>query len=247
MVPKIRTIHKLKPYLLQIIVLILICITIIIESVHFYIMEYLAGLYNDPSLHPFFAGLFFDFLKVLLLLVAFIGLVVIAFIGLVVNLFKKFKIYKNIGINFLLLGLSLGVFIGNRYVRMPGPPGATVFLRGFDKWVRKNVETAAIQEWLATIDDRYFSKDYYADTGSPNEFPKFIIDLNPKFISFGYSELDNTKIAKLSWGSGLLGEWGVIIGNSNMEMPKPGVEKISDSYWEYRRIIRPGVYIYDGG
>lgn len=239
MVPKIKTIHKLKPYLVQIIVLILICITIIIESVHFYIMEYFAGLYNDPSLHSFFAGLFFDFLKVPLLLVAFIGLAV--------NLFKKFKIYKNIGINFFLLGLSLGVFISNRYVRIPGPPGATVFLRGFDKWIRKNVETAAIQEWLATIDDRHFGKVYYADTGLPNEFPKFIINLNPQLISFGYSELDNTKIAKLSWGSGLLGEWGVIIGNSNMEMPKPDVEKISDSYWEYRKIIEPGVYIYDGG
>ena len=146
----------------------------------------------------------------------------------------------------LMVGFCVGWFLP--------PVGAVTFLQGFEKWVAENIGTAEIQSWMADADkdfwgdrpDNLDSKFYGLETELPDDLPPCFPSAKLQYLSFERSELDGSKIVRLEWG-GALGHWGVVIGDSNIKMPGPGVEKVSDSYWEYRRILKPGVYIYDGG
>lgn len=122
-------------------------------------------------------------------------------------------------------------------------PLARVFLKGYEKWVIKNVNINAIQQWLATEGVHYKDQRYRYDF--PKEFPAFLTEFKPKFIWFDTSNLDGVLYIEFGWGGGM-GSWGVRIGPPNMKIPQE-VSQVSESRIEYIRPIAPGVYIFDGG
>ena len=48
--------------------------------------------------------------------------------------------------------------------------------------------------------------------------------------------------ARLWWGSGFLGSWGLVVGHEEMETPESDLSR----YGEYRQEIDKGAYIWYG-
>ena len=216
---------------------------ILLDQLLFYADRYFAGRRNSPSALWCVFLLFSRASGALLLLFA---------AGLLVALaFKRDLGYKKTSFGIISFLLALFVFGASLVFWKIAPAGAQVFLKGFEKWVIKQVDVDSIQLWLQSADEKHWESGHCYGMSPivkaiPEEFPNFLKDFNPQYLRFEQSKLDGKKIIRFEWG-GPLGHWGIVIGDPNMKMPEPGVEKISDSYWEYRRIIGPGVYIYDGG
>jgi hypothetical protein len=146
--------------------------------------------------------------------------------------------------------LIIGMLVG--FICPIFEPGAMTFLRGFERWTERNVDTIAIQRWMADANDNYwdsrhwYGKSYPAKEVIPEEFPDFLKDFNPQYLWLERSELDGTKIIRFEWG-GALGHWGIVIGDPSMKMPELTEESYSKSVVEFRRILKPGVYVYGRG
>ncbi len=216
---------------------------ILLDQLFSYADFYFAGRRNSPSALWCVFFLFSRAGAVLLLLFA---------AGLLVALaFKRDLGYKKTSFGIISFLLALFVFGASFGFWKIAPAGAQVFLKGFEKWVIKQVDVDSIQLWLQSADEAHWESGYWygmppAEKPIPGELPNFLEDFNPQYLWFEHSKIDGKKIIRFEWG-GPPSHWGIVIGDPNMKMPEPGVEKISESYWEYRRIIGPGVYIYDGG
>jgi len=71
-------------------------------------------------------------------------------------------------------------------------------------------------------------------------------NFQPKYIFFNNQESERGKCIEFGWGGGL-SYWGIVIGSPSIEVQQDGVTKRSKSYKEFRRSIKPGVYIFEGG
>jgi hypothetical protein len=116
------------------------------------------------------------------------------------------------------------------------------FLLGFGGWVAKNVDTTAIQEWLATEGHKYSSNTYYYPGKFPAEFPKYLVDFDPSWIMIG-AEREGEVTADFHWGSALAGHWDIVVGPPTMQMPKSGRVGLGNGYEQFRRPVKPGVYV----
>ena len=123
-------------------------------------------------------------------------------------------------------------------------PLAPVFLKGYEKWVTKNMNTDAIKQWLAKEGDHYKGQQYIDEF--PKEFPVFLTKFKPHYIYFDTSKFDGTIYIEFEWGGGMA-HWGVRIGPPNMKIPQEEESMIRKSTVEFRRIIAPGVYIFERG
>jgi len=129
---------------------------------------------------------------------------------------------------------------------MIGTPLAVHFLRGFEQWVLREVDADAIQQWLATEGHSYANRQYNIREGFPKELPDFLVRFKPKFISFRNSMSEGGPCVEFGWGGGLA-SWGLIIGSPDMPMPKEGAINLTESETEFRRPVKPGVYVVDRG
>lgn len=111
-------------------------------------------------------------------------------------------------------------------------PLTTPFLDGFERWVLREVDTDAIQQWLPA-EGRKYSFVKCNSTVFPKDLPDFLVRSNPTMIWFPNPAEEDGLCVILGWGGTLRG-WYVVVGLPDMPMPKET---------GYRRPIKPGVYI----
>jgi hypothetical protein len=169
------------------------------------------------------------------------------FLFLIISLIIFFCIFskiKKIQLCISAASLIISIIICYLYIS-PGGPGT--FFKGFETWVNKNVDSNSIQAWIKTADEKYWQTEVCyvpsVEKPVPEELPAFLKNINFRCLKFQRSELDGSKILHFMWG-GVFFHWNLIIGDSKMKMPVKTIEKFSDGDVEFRRIIRPGVYIY---
>jgi len=125
-------------------------------------------------------------------------------------------------------------------------PLATPFLRGFEKWVLREVDTDAIQRWLATEGRDYAGKQYESREGFPKELPDFLVRFRPRYITFRNSTSEGGLCVEFEWGGGFA-HWGLTVGLPDMSTPEEGSIDLGGSETEFRRPIKPGVYVFERG
>ena len=226
--------QKLKkiPYKLEILILTTIPVISIIEWTHIDILSYRGGLRNFPS-WGFILLIIYEPLKIAVVLLTFFRFLYVKYV-------KKLKKYFTTAI------LSILIFIGSWILPFIClPPGAVFFLKGYEKWVSKNVDIKAIQTWLLSGEaDKYIGQIYAGNF--PDDLPDFMTNFNPKSMEFHGEESEKGKCIEFESGGGLA-HWGIVVGSPTMKTKQEGVIKHSESDYEYRRSIQPGVYIFDRG
>jgi hypothetical protein len=154
-------------------------------------------------------------------------------------LFAKPRSLKHAALRLFFVAIPPITFLLGFYVS--GALARPAFLLGFERWVTKNVDTNAIQEWLATEGAKYSSKTYHGGK-FPAEFPKYLVAFDPSWISIG-AEREGEWTADFHWGSALAGHWDIVVGPPTMSMPKSGRVDLGGGYVEFRRAVKPGVYV----
>jgi len=226
--------QKLKkiPYKLEILILTTIPVISIIEWTHIDILSYRGGLRNFPS-WGFILLIIYEPLKIAVVVFAVVRFCIVKHV-------KRLKKYFTTAI------LSILIFIGSWILPFIClPPGAVFFLKGYEKWVSKNVDIKAIQIWLLSGEaDKYIGQIYAGNF--PDDLPDFMTNFNPKSMEFHGEESEKGKCIEFESGGGLA-HWGIVVGSPTMKTKQEGVIKHSESDYEYRRSIQPGVYIFDRG
>lgn len=228
----IQTFKKI-PYKLDIFIIITIVALSITELIHIDILSYRGGLRNFPS-WGFMLIFLYEPLKISVVLLAFI------------RVFLHLKPDKELKKYIITALLSVLIFIGSWILSFTcHPPGAVFFLKGYEKWVYKNVDVNAIQTWLLSGEaDKYMGEQY--SPNYPDDFPDFMTNFNPKITIFHGEESEKGKGIEFQTGLGLA-YWGIVVGSPATKTKQEGVIKHSESDYEYRRSIQPGVYIFDRG
>lgn len=116
------------------------------------------------------------------------------------------------------------------------------FLKGYEKWVQKEVDIKEIQQWLKTEGSQH-QGELYTDGDFPKDFPAFLTKTKPIMISFENSKIDDSLYVELLYGGGFE-KYGVRIGSPSMKMPEEGIFEVYENRFEFRRPIMPGVYVF---
>jgi hypothetical protein len=126
------------------------------------------------------------------------------------------------------------------------------FLRGFDDWVFRNIKTEEIQKLIGDNSDYWPRPEdeqvvfFDSEEEVPEDLPRCFGGFERQYLYLKYSEPDNSKVVEFRWG-GVMWHWGVVIGEPNMVMPEAGFEVINEGFVVYRKIIKPGIYVYSDG
>jgi len=175
-------------------------------------------------------------------------MVTIALASFIIALKGLFSTNGEIGkIIFQLILILIGPAIIYGFFKLT-PPGAAVYLEGFEQYVLKEVDIGSVQDWLATEGTRYAGQRYDSDQGKgyPEELPASLTKLHPWYISFSNSNADKGPTITLWWPH-LMDDDVLIIGPPDMEMPQDDYIEIDDSNIKIIRVICPGVYVYSKG
>jgi hypothetical protein len=226
-------VFRKKPYILNILILAAIPVITLIEWTHIDILSYYGGLKNSPS-WGFMTIFLYEPMKIMVVLFS------------IVKIFLKTKHIKEFVTNIVTVLLSILIFVMCWILPFKfNPPGAVYFLKGYKTWVNKNVDIIDIQAWfLSGQADKYLNKTYRYEF--PDDLPDFMTNFEPKFIIFNDRETERGKCIEFGWGGGME-SWGFVVGPPTMESQQEGRIESHSSYLEFRRQIKPGVYIYDGG
>jgi hypothetical protein len=164
----------------------------------------------------------------------------------IVLIFLKTKPVKVFVTNIVTVLLSILIFVICLILPLKfNPPGAVYFLKGYETWVNKNVDINDIQEWFISGQaDKYLNQTYTYKF--PEDLPDFMTNFEPKYIIFNDHKTERGKCIEFGWG-GSLSYWGIVVGPPTMESQQEGRIEHHSSYVEFRRSIKPGVYIYSGG
>ena len=111
------------------------------------------------------------------------------------------------------------------------------FMYGLQTRMKSKADVEAIRDWLGSLGDEDYD-DHYSRI-SRSEWAESVKTLKPDCVFLLADENDNAK-ARLMWGSGPLGHWGVEIGAENMEIPPSDFSE----FGEYRLPVEPGVYVW---
>ncbi len=228
--------QALKKYKYDILICIAIAVISIIEQVHRYLDFYWSGLRNSPGAIVLFILFIYEPLKILIILIAFFRI----FLGS--EQLEKLKRYNTTFILTILIFFGswvLFLVLGHWF------SGPVYFLNGYEKWVMKNVEIDKIQDWLVSGDADKYIPNYYMDN-PPNDLPDSMKNFKRQYIKFNEQKSRRGKSIVLEWG-GPPAHWGIVVGLPTSEIQQDEVIKESESYYEYRRSIKPGIYIYYGG
>jgi hypothetical protein len=214
------------------IVFVLVFIAIsILGGIYIRHIEYEGGLVNQLG-RSLFPGLCY--------IVVELHLLVFCSIWSLIRVCLPPRTVKHILIKIACVFIPFTIFFGSLMITRPVTP---VFLKGLEKWVLKEVDIKAIQQWLATDGQRYKGQRYRYDE-FPKDLPACLTEFKPKFIWFDSSKLDGTLYIEFGWGGGLA-SWGVRVGPPSMKMPEEGMLKISESSYDVGiRHVGPGVYVF---
>jgi hypothetical protein len=109
------------------------------------------------------------------------------------------------------------------------------FTKGLLKTMKSRVDISAIHVWLDTVDKERVGTFEIDES----RWPEAIKDLSPKLVLVTRTT-DNRIYVRLTWGSGVTGEWGVVIGANVTEVPI-----LSERYKsEYRRQWPPDAFVW---
>ncbi len=183
----------------------------------------------------------------IILLPVLVGLLLVAAVMVIINLIRTFiHSHKKKKMEWGSLVFSILPILSGPLLDFSDAwsLGAEDFLRGYEKWVQKEVDIAAIQGWLVGLDPVYSEQGYFEAEDFPEELPVFITRLKPHHMNFSKFEKDQ-RCVEFEWGCAL-GHAGIRIGLPGMETPK-GEEYITlpEDNREYRRPIQSGVYIFE--
>ena len=225
MLQALRKIH----YKFDIIILTAILAVSIIERVHIGMIFYNAGIVNGFGSKAVPYSLLYELLKI----------VIVLFV--VTRIFFHLKPDKRNKKYAITALVSVLIYIGSWIFMFTfDQPGAVYYLRGFEKWVAKNVDVDAIQTWILSSEaDKYFGHRYYRDN-FPSELPDFIKNINPEWI-YAYKS-EKGRCIKLLWPHGFVEYRGIVVGSPTMETKQEELIKRSNYDFEYRHSIKPGVY-----
>jgi hypothetical protein len=153
---------------------------------------------------------------------------------------SRSRTLRRVSIEAVRAMLPLLVFLASFWLiaRLSRP----AYLHGFQDWVVRNVDIGAIQQWLAAQGSEFAGYDQ----GPPHDkdIPKFM-NLGSPRIAIRLST-HGGPTARLAWGGRVSRD--LIVGPATMELPKAGRIERSDGHEEWRRAVKPGVYVsYSGG
>jgi len=200
-----------------------------------YRAEYLGGVGNDPN-----QGFILGFPLVL----AMLPLTLIAGVCELIRLFPwpRTSGHRLLRLAFLLLPST--VFLVS-FVAIT--PLAKAFLKGFEQWVGREADLDTIQEWLATDGPQLAGRSFFLRTDNPETLPPCLTSLRPWQVSFRQTGPEGEITVELCWPSGFSDEYGLVVGPPAMDTPKTGMIKVRENYFEFRRPIQGGVYIFSRG
>ena len=135
---------------------------------------------------------------------------------------------------------SFGFFFVLPFARFPNQ--MDVFMSGFQTHVKMRTDIGAIQTWLATVDPGDLEKEARRDNWDlAREAYRLaaIARLKPSCVHLRLDERGCPMI-RLSWGTGILGSWGLVVGAEDMETPPSDTSR----YGEYRFECAKGAYLW---
>jgi len=223
-----------KPYILDILLFVIIPVITIFEWIHIDISSYHGGLKNFPSWGFFSLFYLYESLKITLVLLS------------IIRIFLRKKPVKGLYKNLAKIFLTILIFVVCLILPFKfNPPGAVYFLKGYTTWVNKNVQINNIQDWFVSGQaDKYLNQKYTYKF--PEDLPDFMTNFEPKFLIFNDYKNDRGKCIEFGWGGGM-SYWGIVVGPPTMEAQHEGRVESHPSYVEFRRQIKPGVYIFHAG
>jgi hypothetical protein len=227
---------KKIPYKLDILIIASILAISIIEEVHINKIFYDSGCANTPGYRALPFIFLYEILKIIVVLFA------------IVRLPFRFKVCNKQKKYFITLLLPIVIYIGGWiFFFSLHQPGAVYSLKGFQEWVSQNIEVDAIQAWIQSEEaEKYFLGQNSFSEKLPDDIPDFIKNIDSEYVFFHNEASDTGKSIELGW-SQLGGCWGIVIGLPSKVYKTKGRFKKGISDVEYRRPIKPGIYIFDAG
>jgi hypothetical protein len=101
------------------------------------------------------------------------------------------------------------------------PSAFDMFVQGFSRYVESQADVTAIQSWLGTLDQNEYTDEHGGTTERRfvgSELPACIAGLHPKWAVVLPDNAGHL-MARLLWGGGFIGHWGIIVGDKTMESP----------------------------
>ena len=183
----------------------------IIGIVHLDMIFYKAGLVNEQVFMAFFGILFF----VSLYEISKIAIVIFAVMRIFFHL-KPDERNKRYAITALV---SFLIFIGSWvFFFTLHQPGAVHYLRGYGKWVTKNIDIDSIQTWILSQEADKYSDHTYDRASIPSDLPDFIRNVNPEWIYIRKNETG--RCIKLTWRHGISEYKGIVVGSPEMKQKR---------------------------
>jgi hypothetical protein len=133
-------------------------------------------------------------------------------------------------ISFMVITV-LVFFLSPKLVTLVVHPQCT-FTKGLLKTMESRADVSAIRAWLDTADVEG-AGTFKVDEG---RWPEAIKELSPKLVFVTRTASDRVYV-RLIWGSGVTGEWGVVIGANSTEAK----ERYKS---EYRREWPPDAFVW---
>ena len=147
-----------------------------------------------------------------------------------------------------------------------GPTPVMMRVWGFYRYAQIKTDVPAIQAWLDTLDPNDCRDQSLEEKIAPTAWLKDPL----KFIPWpsclaGFRSEDvhsrllrdseGRPMIRLSWGSGMMGTWGFVVGNRDMEIPKTEEPRWKEYGYgakkdrvqepgEYRKPLAPGAYVW---
>ena len=115
------------------------------------------------------------------------------------------------------------------------------FMSGFTSYVHRRADISAVQAWLGTLEPPTPSEPGHREHLSLDwhKFPPSIRRLDAWGTRIDLDD-ENRPMLRLSWGSGVMGTWGLVIGTREMHIPPSDRSR----YGEIRTPIAPGAYVW---
>jgi len=229
MLEALKKIH----YKIDVIIIMAILTVSIIGIVHLDMIFYNAGIVNEIAFKAVPYSLLYELPKIAIVLFA------------VIRIFFHFKPGNRKKRYAVTTLVSFLIFIGSWvFFFTLHQPRAVYYLRGFEKWVTKNVDVDAVQTWILSPEaDKYLGHRYERDR-IPSDFPDFIRNVNPEWIDFFASE--KGRCIEFMWVNGISESKGIVVGSPAMNTQQEGLIKHSNTDFQFRHSIKPGIYVIHG-
>lgn len=144
---------------------------------------------------------------------------------------------------FLAWGIVVAVFAAGFVLpfRLPIARSWEAFMAGFQRYVQRRVDVPAVQDWLATIEPGPVLPGRTEPDIAVEEkdLPPSIAGLKAWGWQMDFDEA-NRPMIRLTWGSGVMGGWGLVVGHKEMAPPPSDFSQ----YGEVRQTIAPGAYVW---